>query len=75
MDAVSGVEVGTELAWRYADDFKLPRFFVINKMDRDNADFDKTYAVLESLSVLKGSARSRSICQSGINMSSVGWWM
>ncbi len=47
VDAVSGVEVGTELAWRYADDFKLPRFFVINKMDRDNADFDKTYAVLE----------------------------
>ena len=47
VDAVSGVEVGTELAWRYADEFKLPRFFVINKMDRDNADFDKTYAALE----------------------------
>src|SRR5512138_2365015 len=47
VDAVAGVEVGTELAWRYADDFKLPRFFLINKMDRDNADFDKTYAGLE----------------------------
>jgi elongation factor G len=47
VDAVAGVEVGTELAWRYADDFKLPRFFLINKMDRDNADFDKTYAALE----------------------------
>lgn len=47
VDAVSGVEVGTELAWRYADDFKLPRFFLINKMDRDNADFEKTYAALE----------------------------
>src|SRR6266498_2181849 len=47
VDAVAGVEVGTELAWRYADEFKLPRFFLINKMDRDNADFEKTYAGLE----------------------------
>jgi elongation factor G len=47
VDALPGVEVGTELAWRYADEFKLPRFFLINKMDRDNADFDKTYGALE----------------------------
>jgi elongation factor G len=47
VDAVSGVEVGTEIAWRYADSFKLPRFFVINKMDRDNADFEKSYAAIE----------------------------
>jgi elongation factor G len=47
VDAVAGVEVGTELAWRYADEFKLSRFFVINKMDRDNADFEKTYAALD----------------------------
>jgi len=46
VDAVSGIEVGTELAWRYADEFNLPRFFVINKMDRDNADFEKTYDAL-----------------------------
>src|SRR5687768_11429656 len=46
VDAVSGIEVGTELAWRYDDEFSLPRFFVINKMDRDNADFEKTYAAL-----------------------------
>jgi elongation factor G len=43
VDAVAGIEVGTELAWRYADEFNLPRFFVINKMDRDNADFERTY--------------------------------
>ncbi len=47
VDAVAGVEVGTELAWRYINDFSLPRFFLINKMDRDNADFEKTYAALE----------------------------
>jgi elongation factor G len=48
VDAVSGIEVGTELAWRYADDFKLPRFFVINKMDRDNANFEQTYESIEA---------------------------
>jgi len=47
VDAVSGIEVGTELAWRYCDQFNLPRFFVINKMDRDNADFEKVYAEIE----------------------------
>jgi elongation factor G len=48
VDAVSGIEVGTELAWRYADDFNLPRFFVINKMDRDNANFEQTYDAIEA---------------------------
>ncbi len=47
VDAVAGLEVGTEIAWRYADDFKLPRFVVINKLDRDNANFAKAYASVE----------------------------
>jgi len=47
VDAVAGIEVGTELAWRYCDQFNLPRFIVINKMDRDNADFEKVYAQVE----------------------------
>ena len=47
VDAVAGVEVGTEIAWRYADDFNLPRFVVINKLDRDNANFAKAYASVE----------------------------
>lgn len=47
VDAVAGIEVGTELAWRYADEFNLPRFIVINKMDRDNADFAKTFAAIK----------------------------
>src|ERR1051325_1269651 len=48
VDAVAGIEVGTELAWRYADEFNLPRFFVINKMDRENADFQKTYEAIKT---------------------------
>ncbi len=45
--AVSGVEVGTEKMWGYADDLKLPRAVFINKMDRENADFDKTMSKLQ----------------------------
>lgn len=47
VDAVAGVEVGTELTWRYAEDINVPRTIVINKMDRENANFDKTLASLE----------------------------
>ncbi len=42
VDAVSGVEVGSELMWRYANEFELPRIVVISKMDRENADFYRT---------------------------------
>ena len=47
VDAVAGVEVGTEVAWSYADKFGLPRFLVINKMDRDNANFQKMLSQAE----------------------------
>ncbi len=46
IDAVSGVEVGTELTWGYADQYDLPRFLIINKMDRENARFE---AAIENL--------------------------
>jgi elongation factor G len=48
-DAVSGAEVGTELAWAYCDKFKLPRFIIINKMNRDNANFNKALESIKSL--------------------------
>jgi elongation factor G len=38
VDAVAGVEVGTELAWDYAKQFLQPIIVVINKVDRENAD-------------------------------------
>ncbi len=46
VDAVSGVEVGTELMWTHAQERDLPRFVYVAKMDRDNANFIR---VLESL--------------------------
>jgi elongation factor G len=50
VDSVSGLEVGTEIAWGYCDSFKLPRFVVINKMDRDNADFKMALASVQEFS-------------------------
>ncbi len=40
VDAVAGVEVGTELAWEFARLCEQPIIVVINKMDRENADYD-----------------------------------
>lgn len=39
--ATSGVEVGTEMVWGYCEESKMPRLVVVNKMDRENADFSK----------------------------------
>ena len=47
IDATAGVEVGTELTWAYADDESLPKVVVINKMDRENANFDKALKSLQ----------------------------
>ncbi len=41
INSVAGAEVGTEIALSYCDEFKLPRFIVVNKMNRDNANFAK----------------------------------
>lgn len=47
VDAVGGVEVGTELAWRTAGEMNLPRLIVISRMDRENASFSRAYAAVE----------------------------
>src|SRR5438876_217888 len=41
VDAVAGVEVQTEKVWEFADEFDLPRIIVVNKLDRDNASFQR----------------------------------
>jgi elongation factor G len=39
VDSVAGIEVGTEIVWEYCNHFKLPRFVMISKMNRENANF------------------------------------
>jgi len=51
VDASAGVEVGTDEVWRLADARRLPRFVFINKMDRENANYD---AVLDQLKAAFG---------------------
>jgi len=46
VNSVSGVEVMTEKGWEYAEEFKVPRLLLINKMDRENASFARS---LESI--------------------------
>jgi len=46
--AASGVEVGTEQVWSYCEQNALPRLIFINKMDRENADFNKTVGQIQA---------------------------
>ncbi len=49
--AASGVQVGTELAWEMAAERGVPRAILINRLDRENANFDTTLGqVRETLS-------------------------
>jgi elongation factor G len=49
VDAVAGVEVGTELVWSYLDESNLPRVVFVNKMDRENANFGRVVSQLSDL--------------------------
>lgn len=49
VDAVSGAEVGTEIAWNYINQLNRPRFVVVNRMLRDTADFQTAYNSMEAL--------------------------
>ncbi|MGA9405676.1 MAG: GTP-binding protein, partial [Bacteroidota bacterium] len=40
--AFEGVEVGTEIVWKYIEEYSLPSLFVITKVDHDNIDFERT---------------------------------
>ncbi|MDZ7800848.1 MAG: elongation factor G [Trueperaceae bacterium] len=47
VSAVSGVAVGTERVWTASAERELSSMFVINKMDRENADFFRTMSGIE----------------------------
>jgi elongation factor G len=46
--AASGIEVGTQQAWAYSEEAGLARLIFINKMDRENANFNKTIEHIQS---------------------------
>jgi elongation factor G len=53
VDGVAGVEVQTEKVWQFANEYQLPRAVIINKLDRERADFSRA---LESIQEIFGRA-------------------
>jgi len=46
VDAVAGVQVQTEKVWKFATEYNLPRVVVLNRLDRERADFFRTFEAL-----------------------------
>src|SRR6476659_1279982 len=49
VDASAGVEVGTEQAWRFSEERNCSRIVVINKMDRENADYKMAFHSIQNV--------------------------
>lgn len=47
VDAVAGVEVQTEKVFKFSEEFNLAAAFVVNKLDRDNASFERAIDSLQ----------------------------
>ncbi|HLJ65794.1 MAG TPA: elongation factor G [Chloroflexota bacterium] len=48
VSAVDGLQVGTEVTWQHADERGLAKVVFVNKMDRENANFENVIAELRS---------------------------
>lgn len=48
LNGAVGVEVGADLIWDYTEQFKTPMIFVINQLDHESADYDKTFQEAKS---------------------------
>jgi len=46
VDAASGLEVGAETAWKLINERGIPKMIFVNKLHRENADFDRTLGEL-----------------------------
>lgn len=47
VSGVSGIQVGTEKSWEYVNRYKLPTALYVNKLDRENSNFDKVLSGLK----------------------------
>ena len=47
VDASAGVEVGTEKNWQYMEKIGFPRIIFLNKMNKENVNFDKVVEELQ----------------------------
>jgi len=49
VDATTGIQVGTDNAMKYADSHGTPRAIFVNKLDRENTDFDAVVAGIQDV--------------------------
>ncbi|MEL7121540.1 MAG: elongation factor G [Bacteroidota bacterium] len=49
LNAKNGVEVGTQLIWDYIEEFETPSLFVINQIDHEKADYERTLEQAQQL--------------------------
>jgi elongation factor G len=47
IDAENGVEIQTQKNWKLSSEYKMPKAAIINKMDKERADFDKIMQNIE----------------------------
>ncbi len=48
VDATTGVQVGTDAAWKLAEKHNVPRAIFVNKLDREHTNFDETVANIQA---------------------------
>lgn len=48
VNSQNGVEVGTEITWRYISNLEKPVVFLVNQLEADKANFDETLRQLKS---------------------------
>ncbi|MFH1059684.1 MAG: elongation factor G [Pseudomonadota bacterium] len=53
IDAIDGVKVQGEKVWEFVQEGGLPAFFVVNKMDRERADFERAVAMIPDILGIK----------------------
>lgn len=46
IEAVHGIEVGTERVWQFLEERRIPRLIFINKLDKENASFERTLSAI-----------------------------
>jgi len=49
VDAVAGAEVGTELAWQRVQKADKPCAVIVNKLDRENAEWERTWESIQNV--------------------------
>ena len=48
VDCNSGIQVQSEKVWQFAEEFDVPRFVLVNRVDRERASFEQSLASVQS---------------------------